>query len=71
MKTDLYLVTIDGERHEDHIPIGVFDKHQLSLFLKREIEDYENDIVFQDNKWKSLGEINVIKLTLGVVIPHT
>jgi hypothetical protein len=72
MKTDLYLVTTDGDRHEDHVPIGVFNGHQLLCFLKGEIDNYKDDTIFYDNRWVSLGStINVIKLTVGKVLPHT
>jgi hypothetical protein len=50
----LYLVTKNGERHEDHIPCGVFTFEEF----KRRFPCVESESEFKPNVWKEIYALN-------------
>ena len=51
MDKQLYLVTCGGERHEDHIPVGVYDfQGLLNEFGAIRINDHNYDWLTEDSQ---------------------
>ncbi len=55
---NVFLVTRDGERHEDHIPIGFYDYQHLQLKFPF-YELAHEEISLEDGKWHFLEVLNI------------
>lgn len=60
MEDNLYLVTMQGERHEDHIPVGFYDYHQLQekFPFNYEMEIASQGMSLEDGEWYELTVLN-------------
>lgn len=62
MKNNLYLVTMQGERHEDHIPVGFYDYHHLQ---EKFPFHHTKEIDIDDGKWHELEVLNTPDLNFS------
>ncbi len=75
MNKSYYLLTTSGDRHEDHIPVGVFDEEALQeyFYLETDRKDsFKEALPKEVNVWQWFDtSLNILKLEFNTKIPRT
>lgn len=69
---NLYLVTTNGDRHEDHVPIGFFDYCDLQIRYGVKLSKQELDAGYGWSWHRDKDvDINIIPVRANILIPST
>jgi len=75
MNKSYYLLTASGDRHEDHIPVGVFDEEALQKYFYIETDKkdgFKEALPKEANVWQWFDtSFNILKLEFNTMIPRT